>query len=84
MQHVNVIIADDHQLFITGLKSILNDISGYDINLIDIANDAINYGVTDTEGFVFCEMNIENQDHTCKIYFKFEGDEVADIWMNVE
>ncbi len=39
MQHVNVVIADDHQLFITGLKSILNDISGYDITLIDVAND---------------------------------------------
>jgi DNA-binding NarL/FixJ family response regulator len=39
MQHVNIIIADDHQLFITGLKSILNDIDGYEIHLIDIAND---------------------------------------------
>ena len=39
MQQVNVVIADDHQLFITGLKSILNDIEGYEINLLDIAND---------------------------------------------
>ena len=39
MQHVNIVIADDHQLFITGLKSILNDIDGYDIELLDIAND---------------------------------------------
>ena len=39
MQQVNVVIADDHQLFITGLKSILSDIEGYEINLTDIAND---------------------------------------------
>ena len=39
MQQVNIVIADDHQLFITGLKSILNDIADYDIHLVDIAND---------------------------------------------
>ncbi len=39
MQQVNIVIADDHQLFITGLKSILKDIAEYDIHLLDIAND---------------------------------------------
>ncbi len=38
MQQVNVVIADDHQLFIAGLKTILQDVSGYEINLTDIAN----------------------------------------------
>jgi DNA-binding NarL/FixJ family response regulator len=38
MQHVNVVIADDHQLFIAGLRSILNDVDGFDINLMEIAN----------------------------------------------
>lgn len=39
MQQVNVVIADDHQLFITGLKSMLTDVGEYEINLTDIAND---------------------------------------------
>lgn len=39
MQQVNIVIADDHQLFITGLKSILKEIAEYDIHLLDIAND---------------------------------------------
>lgn len=38
MQQVNVVIADDHQLFITGLKTILQDVDGYEINLTDVAN----------------------------------------------
>lgn len=38
MQQVNVVIADDHQLYITGLRTILQDVDGYDINLIDVAN----------------------------------------------
>ena len=38
MQHVNVVIADDHQLFIAGLKTILKDVAGYSIDLLDIAN----------------------------------------------
>ena len=39
MEQVNVVIADDHQLFIAGLKTILQDVAGYNINLIDIANN---------------------------------------------
>lgn len=38
MQHVNVVIADDHQLFIAGLRSILNDVDGFELNLVEIAN----------------------------------------------
>ncbi len=39
MQQVSIVIADDHQLFITGLRSILNDIDDYEIHLLGIAND---------------------------------------------
>lgn len=39
MQHVDIVIADDHQLFIAGLKSILREVEGYDLHLIDVAND---------------------------------------------
>lgn len=39
MQQVSVVIADDHQLFITGLRSILNDIDDYEIEMLGIAND---------------------------------------------
>ncbi len=38
MQHVNVVIADDHQLFIAGLKGMLVDVNGYEMNLLDVAN----------------------------------------------
>lgn len=38
MQHVNVVIADDHQLFIAGLKSMLRDVDGYEIDLVDVAH----------------------------------------------
>ena len=37
-QPVSVVIADDHQLFIAGLRTILKDINGYEMELLDIAN----------------------------------------------
>ena len=65
MQLVTVVIADDHQLFITGLKSILSDVQGYDIQLIDIANDGeelITILKTNVPDLLILDLNMPERD----------------------
>ncbi len=38
MQSVDIVIADDHHLFIAGLKTILTDVEGYEFNVLGVAH----------------------------------------------
>jgi len=39
MEHIRTVIADDHQLFITGLSSILKDAEQYEFDIVALAHD---------------------------------------------
>ncbi|MEO1516659.1 MAG: response regulator transcription factor [Bacteroidota bacterium] len=39
MQSIRVVIADDHHLFIAGLKTILGNVEGYDFSIVGVAHN---------------------------------------------
>ena len=39
MQSVRIVIADDHHLFVAGLKTILSDVEGYEFSIVGVAHD---------------------------------------------